>query len=77
MDDEIAPVLLVLAAPDQLRIEIAIAALVGDPNGRLLLFLLDGLELRGGNVLPLVGVVRERGAERRKAYGGCLGVTSR
>ena len=29
MDDEVGPVLLVLAAPDELRIEIAVAALVG------------------------------------------------
>ena len=39
MDDEVAPVLLVLAAPDELRIEVAVAALVGDANRALLLLL--------------------------------------
>ena len=34
MDDEVAPVLLVLAAPDELRVEVAVAALVGDADGR-------------------------------------------
>ena len=29
VDDEVAPVLLILAAPDELRIEVAVAALVG------------------------------------------------
>jgi hypothetical protein len=38
VDDEIAPVLLVLAAPDELRVEVAVAALVGDADGVLLSF---------------------------------------
>jgi hypothetical protein len=29
-DDQVGPVLLVLAAPDELRVEVAVAALVGD-----------------------------------------------
>ena len=37
VDDEIAPVLLILPAPDELRIEIAIAPLVSDANRILLL----------------------------------------
>ena len=36
MDDEIGPVLLILAAPDELRIEVAVAALVGHADGALL-----------------------------------------
>ena len=29
VDDEVAPILLILAAPDELRIEVAVAPLVG------------------------------------------------
>jgi hypothetical protein len=36
LDDEVGPVLLVLAAPDELRVEVAVAALVGEPQGGLL-----------------------------------------
>jgi len=60
VDDKVAPVLLVLAAPDELRIEVAVAALVGHAH-RILLFLLqDGLVFGGGDVLPLGLVVLER-----------------
>ena len=54
VDDQVAPVLLVLAAPDELRVEVAVAALVGDADRVLLLLLHDGLIFRRGNVLPLV-----------------------
>ena len=37
VDDEVAPVLLILAAPDELRVEVAVAALVGDADRGLLL----------------------------------------
>jgi hypothetical protein len=56
VDDEIAPVLLVLPAPDKLGIEIGIARVAEQP--RLLVLLLhDGLLLGGGDVLPLGFVV--------------------
>ena len=60
MDDEIAPVLLVLAAPDELRVEVAVAALVGDADRVLLVLLQDRLVFGGGDVLPLGLVVLER-----------------
>ena len=59
VDDEVAPVLLIFPAPDELRIEIAIA-LIARLDGMLLFLLHDGLILRGGNVLPLRFVVDER-----------------
>src|SRR6266508_3899468 len=43
VNDEVAPVLLVLAAPDELRIEVAVAPLVGDADGVLLGLLQYGL----------------------------------
>ena len=59
VDDEVAPVLLILAAPDELRVEVAVAALVGDADGRFVLLLHDGLIFGRGDVLAL-GVVAER-----------------
>ena len=59
MDDEIAPVLLVLAAPDELRVEVAVAAFIGDADWVQLLLIDDGLVFRRGNILPLVSVVDE------------------
>jgi hypothetical protein len=59
MHDEIRPVFFVLAAPDQLRIEIAVTAFEGDARGMLVVLLDDRLELRGGDVLALVRVVGE------------------
>ena len=58
VDDEIAPVLLVLAAPDQLRIEVSVARIV-DLFRVLLLLLQYGLEFSRGNVFPLGFIVRE------------------
>ena len=60
VDDEIAPVLLVLAAPDELGIEVAVAAVVGHAHRVLLLLLQHGLVLGCGNILPLGLVVLER-----------------
>ena len=61
MDDEVAPVLLVLAAPDELRVEVAVAPLVGDADRTLLRpCRQDRLVLGGRDVLPLGLVVRER-----------------
>ena len=58
VDDEVAPILLVFPAPDELRVEVAIALVAG--LARLLLFLLeDGLIFGGGDVLPLGFVVDE------------------
>src|SRR5437879_5488837 len=51
LDDEVAPVLLILAAPDELRVEIAVAPLVGDAPRLFRLLLDDGLVLRGRDVL--------------------------
>src|SRR5438045_2479119 len=59
MDDEIAPVLLVLSAPDELRIEIGVT-LVTLLQGLLLVRLEEGLKLCCRDVLPLIRVVFER-----------------
>ena len=59
VDDEVAPVLLVLAAPDELRIEIGVARILYRAWA-LLLLLNDGLILGRRNVLPLGLVVLER-----------------
>ncbi len=58
MDDEVAPVLLILAAPDELGIEVGVARVL-HLVWRFLLFLEHGLMLRGGNVLSLRLVVLE------------------
>jgi hypothetical protein len=55
LDDEVAPVLLVLAAPDELGVEVAIAALVGDAQ-RLLGLLLDDRLVLGGRDVPALGL---------------------
>src|SRR5439155_14094891 len=60
VDDEVAPVLFILPAPNELGVEITVAALVGNTNGMLLLLLNDRLKFRGRDVFPLVGVVDER-----------------
>src|SRR6266536_4569994 len=52
VDDEIAPVLLILAAPNQLWIEVAIA-LIARFDRMLLFFLHYGLIFSGRNVFPL------------------------
>src|SRR5437879_11510090 len=50
VDDEVAPVLLILAAPDELRIEVAVTSLVGHAYRVLIVFLQDGLVFRSGDV---------------------------
>jgi len=62
MDDEVGPVLLVLAAPDQLRIQIPIAPLVGHAHGRLLVLAQDRLVLGRRDVLA-GGVVVDEGLD--------------
>src|SRR5437667_7066004 len=59
LDDEVTPVLLILAAPDVLRIQMAVAPLVGGTPRFLRLLLNDGLVLRGRNVLALRLLVLE------------------
>jgi hypothetical protein len=54
LDDQIGPVLLVLAAPHELRVEIAVAALIGEPDRRLLLLVHDRLELGRRNISAFV-----------------------
>ena len=58
LDDQVGLVLLILAAPDQLWVQIAVAAFVGELDRRLVLIPHDGLELRRRNVLAR-GVVGE------------------
>ena len=60
VDDEVAPVLLVLAAPDELRVEVAVAALVGHADRALLLLLQHRLVFGGRDVLARRLVVLER-----------------
>lgn len=57
---EVRPVLLVLAAPHELRIEVAIAPLIGDADRRLVRLRHHALELRRGDVLARGVRVRER-----------------
>ena len=57
---EVRPVLLVLAAPHQLRVQIPIAALVGDTDRALLLLPHHRLKLGGGNVFAGRVLVGER-----------------
>src|SRR5439155_23415996 len=50
VDHEVAPVLLVLAAPEELRVEVAVAPLVGDAYRVLRLLLQHRLVLRGRDI---------------------------
>src|SRR4051812_1732555 len=60
VDDEIAPVLLILATPYELRIEVAVPTLVGDANRRLLRRIDERLVLRGRDVRACVFEVGQR-----------------
>ena len=62
LGDQGLGVLLVLPAPHELRVEVPVAALVGDLNGMELLALHHGLVFGRGNVLAgvLVGDRRDR-----------------
>ena len=71
LDDEVAPVLLVLAAPDELGVEVAVAALVGDAQRLLGLLLDDRLVLGRRDVSPLgisVAVGLDALASRRLGF---------
>ena len=59
VDDEVAPVLLILAAPDELGIEVGVARDSVQPAAAGLVLLEHGLVLGGGDVLPLGLVVLE------------------
>jgi hypothetical protein len=59
VDDEVTPVLLVLAAPDKLRIEIGIAR-IPDRLGLFLLLLNYGLVLGRRNIFALGLIVCQR-----------------
>src|SRR5436309_634899 len=60
LDNEIAPVLLILTAPDQLWIEVAVPAFVCHADRGLFLLLQHRLVLGGWNVLPLGFLVPDR-----------------
>ena len=71
MDDEVGPILLILATPDKLRIKIAVTAclflfepccatLIGNTNRVLLCLLQDGLVFSRGDVLALGFLVGQR-----------------
>ena len=55
VDDEVAPVLLILAAPHELGVEVGVARVADRPRA-FLLFLDKGLLLGGGDV-PALGLV--------------------
>ncbi|AEO46714.1 hypothetical protein F11_01220 [Rhodospirillum rubrum F11] len=60
LNDQFRPIPLVLAPPDQLRVEIAVAAVIGDANGGFHLFLHHRLQFGGGDVDPLRILVGQR-----------------
>ena len=60
LDDEIGGVLLVLAAPDELRVEVAVAPLVGHADRRLVFFRHDGVVFRRRDIAPRRLSMRER-----------------
>ena len=61
LDDQIGRVLFVLAAPDQLRVEVAVAPLEGDADRRPVLVGHEGLRLGRRRVAPLRRAMRQRG----------------
>src|SRR5712691_9275938 len=67
VDDEVAPILLVLAAPDELRVQVAVAPLVGQAHRVPRLLLEHRLVLGGRDVLARGLVV----AEGFDGSGGC------
>jgi len=71
MDDEVGPVLLVLAAPDQLRIQVPIAPLVGHAHGGLLVLAQDRFEFGRRDVLAR-GVVVDEGLDGERGGRGLL-----
>src|SRR5437867_26494 len=77
MDHEVAPVLLVLAAPDELGVQVAVAPLVGDSDGILCLLLENGLVLRGWDVPPPRLLVTKRLHRLPARALSCLGALGR
>lgn len=69
--DEIGPVLLIFAAPDELGVEVAVEAGIADGVDALLVFVEDGLELRGGDVAA-AGLVMDEGLDLFGGW-GCSG----
>ena len=59
LNDEVGPVLHVLATPDELRVEVAVAPLVRDLNRALIVLLQQRLMLGGGDVLSRCPSVRK------------------
>jgi hypothetical protein len=76
LDDQIGPILLVLAAPDELRIEIAVAPLIGEPDRRLVLLVHDRLELGGRDVAALVLMAQRLDRDVLATCHSCLPVVS-
>ena len=60
MHNEVGPVLHVFAAPDELRVEVAVAALVGHLDRALIGLVHHGLVFGRGNVGALRFLVGER-----------------
>src|SRR3990172_9780536 len=60
VDHEVAPVLLVLAAPDELQVQVAVAGLIGDAHRVLRLLLQHRLVFRGRDVPARRLLVAER-----------------
>jgi hypothetical protein len=58
LHDQVGPVLLVLAAPDELRVEIAVAPLILFADWRLVLLVHDRFELGRRDIAPLVLVAQ-------------------
>jgi hypothetical protein len=71
VDDEVAPVLLVLATPDELGIEVAVSGVTEGFGGLLLLFD-KGLLLDGGDVFPIGIVMVEGGDLLGRGIGGAF-----
>src|SRR5665213_444370 len=59
VDDEFAPVLFILAAPDELGVKVAVAAFIGDAENLFEFLLLDGLIFGGGDVFAVIGLMGE------------------
>lgn len=63
LGDEVRPILLIFPAPDELRVEIAVAAFIGNLQGAFVGVLHDGLMLDGGDILT-AGLVMAEGLDR-------------
>ena len=63
VDDQVAPILHILAAPDQLRVQVAVTPFVGDAHRVSLLLVEHRLILRGGDIAPF-GLVVGKSCDR-------------